>query len=208
MKTNFQNSLFLICYKLLIQELPFNVVTSGSANKSPPTATPLFPTTPLAHGISKSMETLSQSSLDDSGLSSSATSPVIIGLNNDIVHLVEIVDGMRTAVDDILVRVKTLEANQAWLSPLVSRIAEGIGALGRIVAARAQEQTQIGQAIICAEHELGAITKRNYFALPVTSRKQHHCSFCGMAGNISNLFLKHSLKPSSYPALPLIIYPL
>ena len=153
------------------------------------------------------METLSHSSLNDSGLSSSTTSPMIIGLNNDIVHLVEMIDGMRTAVDDILGRIKTLEDNQAGLSPVVSGIAEGIGALGRSVAARAQEQIDIGHAINCSVHELGAIAIRNYFALPVTSGKQHRCSYCGMAGNIPKLFPKHHFKPSIYPALHLIVPP-
>ena len=134
------------------------------------------------------METLSNPSLNDSGLSSTTSSPLIIGLNNDIVHLVEMIDGMRTAVDDILCRVKTLEDNQVGLSPIVSGIAEGIGALGRSVAARAQEQLDVGHAINCSVHELGAIAIRTYFSLPVTSGKQHRCSYCGMAGNVPNLF--------------------
>ena len=134
----------------MIQELPFDVSDSGSAKKTKPNVTPPFPTTPLTRGVSKSMETL-----HDSGHSSSAASPVIIGLNNDIVHLVEMVDGIKYVVDNILARVQAVEDHQAGLAPLISGVAEGLGALGRSVASKAQEQQTLGQAITCAVHELG-----------------------------------------------------
>ena len=167
----------------MIQELPFDVSDSGSAKKTKPNVTPPFPTTPLTRGVSKSMETL-----HDSGHSSSAASPVIIGLNNDIVHLVEMVDGIKYVVDDILARVQAVEDHQAGLAPLISGVAEGLGALGRSVASKAQEQQTLGQAITCAVHELGGLAIRNYFSLPVTSGKQHRCSYCGMSGNNYILF--------------------
>ena len=110
-------------------------------------------------------------------------------------------------MDDILGRIKTLEDNQAGLSPVVSGIAEGIGALGRSVAAQAQEQIDIGHAINCSVHELGAIAIRNYFALPVTMENNTDVPTAVWQVIFLTFFLSVIFKHSIYPALHLIVPP-
>ena len=116
-------------------------------------------------------------------------SPVVEGLENDIVHLVDLVMDIKSMLFGLSTQVTNLEVKnnkvQEDFAVLLSGVAEGVGTVGRTNSdlmekfnlLREQQEVVVGSV-----HELGAISIRSFFGLPVTSGKQMRCSYCGLSG--------------------------
>ena len=155
----------------------------------PPTSiTPPFPITPINQNLPRPADVSSQGpSPADSSYTS--VTPVVVGLGNDVGHLVELVMDHNKAVQNVTARLGTLEScvqtNNNDLSVLVTGAAEGVGTLGRDFTSVCHDLRQIKDQqgeMMSAVHELGSVSLRNFFNLPVTSGKQIRCSFCSMSG--------------------------
>ena len=146
---------------------------------------------PLNRIHSKSLESLHNGhpSPNDSGRGSHITvSPVVEGLENDIVHLVDLVMDIKSMLFGLSTQVTNLEVKnnkvQEDFAVLLSGVAEGVGTVKRTNSdlmekfnlLREQQEVVVGSV-----HELGAISIRSFFRLPVTSGKQMRCSYCGLS---------------------------
>ena len=115
-----------------------------------------------------------------------------MGLGNDVGHLVELVMDLKKSLQNVSARLGTLETciqtTTTDMTMLVTGVAEGVGTLGRDFTSMGHDLGHVlsqQDDLKSAVHELGSISLRNFFNLPVTSGKQIRCSFCNMSGKIS-----------------------
>ena len=116
-------------------------------------------------------------------------SPVVEGLENDIVHLVDLVMDIKSMMFNLSTQVTNIEARsnkvQEDFAVLLSGVAEGVGTIGRTnsdLMERLNILREQQEVVVGSVHELGAISIRSFFGLPVTSGKQMRCSYCGLSG--------------------------
>ena len=127
----------------------------------------------------------------DSGYS--ALTPMVLGLGNDVDHLVEIVLYLSNSVQAALAQLNHLHdrLNNIYQETtiLVTGIAEGVGTLSQDFSRLANDLCILWdqqQEVVSAVHELGSISLRYFFNLPVTSGKQTRRSFCSMSSKYKN----------------------
>ena len=105
-----------------------------------------------------------------------------MGLGNDVGHLVELVMELNKSLQNVSARLGTLETCIQTTTTDMTMLVTGVGrdftSMGHDLGHVLSQQDDLKSAV----HELGSISLRNFFNLPVTSGKQIRCSFCNMSG--------------------------
>ena len=131
-----------------------------------------------------------------------------MGLGNDVGHLVELVMDLNKSLQNVSARLGTLETciqtTTTDMTMLVTGVAEGVGTLGRDFTSMGHDLGHVlsqQDDLKSAVHELGSISLRNFFNLPVTSGKQIRCSFCNMSGKYLTLILSKLFFANLHPCV-------
>ena len=131
-----------------------------------------------------------------------------MGLGNDVGHLVELVMDLNKSLQNVSARLGTLETciqtTTTDMTMLVTGVAEGVGTLGRDFTTMGHDLGHVlsqQDDLKSAVHELGSISLRNFFNLPVTSGKQIRCSFCNMSGKYLTLILSKLFFVNLHPCV-------